>query len=578
MTATYRPAGQSTENAATEMDPTPMPLFSVLDRAARDYPNQAYTLFNGAKRTFAQVKDASDRLARFLSTHGIEKGDRIAVALPNTAHFPIIFFGILKAGAICVNCNPLYTSQELHYQLNDAGAKAVFCMDHPEQYPRTVEAVKNTDVATVVICNIKSTMPKFKAIIHSLRGRIPAAGEHEPDHLFLDQVVESARPEPPEIEIDPMEDPAVIIYTAGTTGMPKGATLTHNNLVYDLRTLEAWVRLPHEHGGPPEPIRKGGFHTYMGIIPWYQSFGMTVCMLAACWSGSRLICIPEARAGDPPFTEALSAIHKHKPTLMPAVPTLFTCFTKHPRIDEFKLTSLMGCFSGGAPLPAEVCREFEAKTGAVIFEGYGLSETGPVITSNPTARSGRKIGTVGFPLPGTDIRILDMESGSHEMPAGTDGEIAVCGPQVMKGYWQRPDETRSVFREIDGKWFFLTGDIGHFDEEGYLLITDRKKDMIIVGGFNVYPKEIENTLFNHPKIEMAAVVGVPDSESGEAVKAHVQLKQGQTATEEEILAFCRERLSSFKCPKIIEFREEMPVSPGGKLQRRHLREDSPLSA
>jgi len=577
MTATNWPTKQWPENVALDIDKDPMPLFSALDRAARDYPHQVYTIFNGASRTYAQVRDAADRLANFLTSHGIEKGDRVAVSLPNTAQFPIIFFGILKAGAVCVNCNPLYTSQELHYQLNDAGAKAIFCMDHPEQYPTTVEAIKDTAVNKVVICNIKSSLPKLKAILQSLKGKIPQAEQHEPDHLFFDQIVEAASPEPPEIEINPFEDLAVIFYSAGTTGMPKGAALTHSNLTYDLKALEEWARLRHEPGGPLEPLRKGGFHTYLGIIPWYQSFGMTVCMLAACWSASRLICLPDARAGNPPFTDALWTIEKTKATIMPAVPTLFSCFNNHPRIDEFDLTSLMGCFSGGAPLPSEVCRQFEAKTGAVIYEGYGLSETGPVATSNPTTRSGRKIGTVGFPLPGTDVKILDMDTGLHEMPAGSDGEIAICGPQVMKGYWNRPEETQSVFREFDGRQYFLTGDIGHIDEEGYLLITDRKKDLIIVGGFNVYPKEIENTLFNHPKIEMAAVVGVPDSESGEAIKAYVQLQQGETVSEAEIQAFCKEHLAAFKCPKTIEFRDSMPISPGGKLLRRQFRGDGPLS-
>jgi long-chain acyl-CoA synthetase len=233
----------------------------------------------------------------------------------------------------------------------------------------------------------------------------------------------------------------------------------------------------------------------------------------------------------------------------------------------------MGCFSGGAPLPPEVCKQFEAKTGAIIFEGYGLSETAPVATANPTNRSGRKIGTIGFPMPGTDVKILDIETGRHEMPMGADGEIGIAGPQVMKGYWNKPEENNAVFREIEGKRYFLTGDIGHVDEEGYIVITDRKKDLIIVGGFNVYPREIEDTLFQHPKLAMAAVVGVPDSKSGEAVKAYVQLKEGETATEDDIREFCKENLAGYKRPKYIEFRDTLPVSPVGKILRRKLREE-----
>jgi long-chain acyl-CoA synthetase len=258
---------------------------------------------------------------------------------------------------------------------------------------------------------------------------------------------------------------------------------------------------------------------------------------------------------------------------MPAVPTIFVAFTNHKLLDQFDLTSLMGCFSGGAPLPPEVCKQFEEKTGAVIFEGYGLSETAPVATSNPTDKARRKIGSIGFPIPGTDIKILDIENGTTELPRGEDGEIAICGPQVMKGYWNRPEETDNVFREIDGNQYFLTGDIGHVDEEGYILVTDRKKDLVIVGGFNVYPRDVEDILFQHPKVELAAVIGAPDEKSGEVVKAFVQLKPGETATEEEILEFCQEKMAGYKRPKKIEFRETLPVSNVGKVLRRVLKDE-----
>jgi long-chain acyl-CoA synthetase len=258
---------------------------------------------------------------------------------------------------------------------------------------------------------------------------------------------------------------------------------------------------------------------------------------------------------------------------MPAVPTIFVAFTHHPLFNKYDLTSLMGCFSGGAPLPPEVCRQFEAKTGAVIFEGYGLSETAPVASANPTDKSIRKIGSIGFPLPGTDIKILDIETGLAEKPVGEDGEIAISGPQVMKGYWNKPEENRAVFREIDGKRYFLTGDIGRIDEEGYIVITDRKKDLILVGGFNVYPRDVEDILFQHPKVAIAAVVGVPDPRSGESVKAFIQLKPGETATKTEILEFCKTHMAGYKRPKLIEFRNELPISPIGKILRRVLRDE-----
>lgn len=548
------------------------PLFSILDETAKEFPDRVYTVFSDATRTYAQVKETADRIAHFLAGRGISKGDRVAIFLPNLPHYPPVYFGLLKAGAVGVTCNPLYTAQELQHQLKDCGAKAVFCMDHPGFYPTTVKAIEGTAVETVVICGVKSYLPKLKGIIGGLLGKIPKAASYQPGHLFFEDVVAAAKPEPPAVEINPATDLALILYTGGTTGIPKGACLTHTNFTYDLAGINHWMQLVHEPGATPETQRRA-FHTYLGVLPFYHSFGMTCAMLSSCASASRLICVPDPRAGHPPFTEVLKIVQKHRPTLMPAVPTLFMAFTNHSLLDKFDLTSLIGCFSGGAPLPPEVCRRFEEKTGAVIFEGYGLSETAPVATANPTNTRQRKIGTIGFPLPGTDVKVLDVASGLQELPRGEDGEIAICGPQVMKGYWNRPAEDERAFRVIDGRRFFLTGDIGHIDEEGYILITDRKKDMVLVGGFNVYPREVEDILFQHPKVAIAAVVGVPDAKSGEAVKAFIQLKPGETATVEEIMAFCKENMAGYKRPKSIEFREALPMSSVGKVLRRLLRDE-----
>jgi long-chain acyl-CoA synthetase len=567
------PTSNWPEGVAHDISGYDKPLFEVLDEAAREYPNLTYTLFNGAGRTFTQVKETADRIAHFLAARGIKKGDRVAIFLPNLPHYPAIYFGILKAGGVCVTCNPMYTASELNYQLNDAGARAVFCMDHPQFYPTTVKAVEGTSIDTVIICGVKSYLPPIKGFLGGLLGKIPKAERYEPGHIFFDQAVASARPEPPPISIDPREDLALIIYTGGTTGRPKGAALTHSNFVYELMAGEEYIRLPQTPGGPPEKLRKGGIHTYLGVLPWYHSFGMTCALLSACAVGGQLICVPDPRAGNPPFTDVLKTVATFKPTLMPAVPTLFVAFTNHPLLDRFDLSSLMGCFSGGAPLPPEVCRRFEEKTGAVIFEGYGLSETAPVASINPTNRDQRKIGTIGFPLPGTDIKILDIDSGTQALPPGEDGEIAISGPQVMKGYWNRTAENLEVFRELDGRRYFLTGDIGHVDEEGYIQITDRKKDMILVGGFNVYPREVEDILFTHPKVALAAVIGVPDPERGEAVKAYIQVAPGESLSEEEILAFAKENMAGYKRPRYVEFRDALPVSPVGKILRRVLRDE-----
>ena len=549
------------------------PLFSFLDDSARKYPDKTYTIFNGAERSFAKVKDTADRIANFLGARGIRKGDRVAIFLPNIPQYPEIYFGILKAGAVCVTCNPLYTAPELSLQMRDSGAKAVFCMDHDVFYPVTVEAVKNTAVETVVICNVKSYLPKALGIIGGLLGKIPKAARHEKGHFMFDDAVKSAKPEPPAVSIDPMKDLALIIYTGGTTGVPKGASLTHSNFVFDVMAVAEWVRIPHEKGGAPEQIRVGGFHCYLGVLPWYHSFGMTMVMLSACYSGSRLVCIPNPRDGKPPFTVVLEAVQKYRTTIVCAVPTIFIAFMNHPHLKKYDLSSIMACGSGGAPLPVEVARQFEEKTGAIIFEGYGLSETAPLVTANPSDTKLRKFGSVGFPISNTDVKIVDMETGLKELPHGEDGEIAISGPEVMVGYWEKPTENEAVFREIGGSRYFLTGDIGHIDEEGYIIITDRKKDMILVGGFNCYPREVEEVLFEHPKIALAAVVGIPDPVSGEAVKVFVQLKPGVTATEEEIREFAKARLAGYKRPRYVEFRDALPVSPIGKVLRRVLRDE-----
>jgi len=390
---------------------------------------------------------------------------------------------------------------------------------------------------------------------------------------MFDDVVRRARPEVPALKINPLTDGAFILYTGGTTGVPKGACLSHANIVSNLMTVQEWVRVSEEPGSPPKQVEPGGIHTYLGVLPWYHSFGLTLVMLWSCFNASKLICIPDPRAGKPPFTEVLRAIEKYKATIVVAVPTIYSAVVNHPLTDKFDLSSIVGCGSGAAPLPVEGIKQFEAKTKSVIFEGYGMTETSPVITLNPTNLEQRKIGSVGLPVPGVDIKILDVETGAEELPQGKDGEIAASGPPIMLGYWNKPEANKASFREINGQRYLLTGDIGHFDEEGFVVITDRKKDMIIVGGFNVYPRDVEEVLYAHPKVALAAVVGIPDAHTGEAVKAFIQLKPGTAATEEELLEFCKDKMAGYKRPRFIEFRESLPTSVVGKVLRRVLREE-----
>jgi long-chain acyl-CoA synthetase len=461
----------------------------------------------------------------------------------------------------------------LNYQLKDCGAKALFVMDHPIFYPTAVAALEGAEVKTVVICNVKSYLPKLKSMIGSLLGKIPKADRHEPGHFLFDDIVKSSKPVTPSLKINPTEDVALIIYTGGTTGTPKGACVSHASLVSNVLTVQEWVRVSGNPGERARQVEPGGVHTHLGVLPWYHSFGLTLAMLWSCQTASKLVCIPDPRAGNPPFTEVLKAVEKHKVTIMAGVPTIYSAFVNHPLIDKFDLTSLIGCGSGAAPLPVELIKEFEKKTGSVIFEGYGLSETSPVLTLNPTNLEQRQMGAVGLPFPSTDIKIVDLETGLKELPLGQDGEIAAYGPQVMLGYWNKPEANRNAFREIDGKRYFLTGDIGHIDENGFVIITDRKKDMAIVGGFNVYPKDVEEVLYTHPKVALAAVIGVPDPHTGEKIKAFVQLRPGVQATEEEILEFCSQKMTGYKRPRSVEFRESLPTSVVGKVLRRVLKEE-----
>ncbi len=554
------------------------PLFSLLDDSARDYPGMTYTIFQDATRTYTQVQDAANRVANFLAGRGVAKGDRCAIFLPNIPHYPEVFFGIIKSGAAAVTCNPMYTVGELNFQLKDSGAKVLFVMDHPLFYRTATQAMAGTNVETVVVCNIKAYLPGFKAFLGGLLGKIPQAKDKDPSHVMFDDVLAQSSPQPPAVGLDPPEDLALILYTGGTTGVPKGACLTHSNLVYDTMASTEWIRLEPVGGGPPAPVERGGVHTALGVLPWYHSYGLTLCLLGTAYTGNKMVCIPDPRAGKPPFTDVLGAIQKYKVTTMAAVPTIYTAIINHPLTDKFDLTSIRGCGSGGAPCPVQVIKQFEEKTGAIIFEGYGLTETGPVLTTNPTSAEKRKVGSTGLPIPGTDMKIVDLETGLTELPLGEEGEIAASGPQVMKGYWGRPEADTEVFREIDGKRFFLTGDIGKMDQDGFIVITDRKKDLILVGGFNAYPREIEEVLYTHPAVAEAAVVGVPDPKSGEHVKAFIQLKPGQEATEEEIIAFCKERLAGYKRPREIEFRDELPKSLIGKVLRRVLRDEERAKA
>ncbi|MDH4212286.1 MAG: long-chain fatty acid--CoA ligase [Candidatus Thorarchaeota archaeon] len=549
------------------------PLFALLDNIAKEHPDAPSTLWSGVSRSFAEVKDHADRIANFLVSRGIKKGDRVAIFLPNLPFYPPIFFGILKTGAIAVTCNPSYTPGELNFQLKDAGVKAVFCMDDKRFTPMTYKASEGTEVETVIVCSVKSFLPKAKATIGGLLGKIPKSPYYEEGKTFFyDNIVTEFEPEAPKVKINPKEDLALILYTGGTTGTPKGAMLTHRNLYANVMQIDEWVQLEPKGGGTPEKLKRG-VEIYVGALPWYHSYGLTLTMIASYLMGSAVICIPDPRAGKPPLTELLADVQKYKGSIMHCVPALYAGMVNHPNVGKYDLSTIKACGSGAAPLPPELAKNFEAKTGAIVFEGYGLTETSPMTHANPSLTNLRKFGSIGVPIPDTHSIILDMETGEKELAQGETGEIAVSGPQVFRGYWNKPKETAEVFREIKGTKYFLTGDIGHIDEDGFFVISDRKKDMVNIGGLKAYPREIEDTLYEHPAIAMAAAIGVPkgDDTGNEFVKAFVVLKDGQSATPEEIVEWAKEKLASYKRPREVEIMDKLPVSTAGKVLRRELR-------
>ena len=552
------------------------PLYKILENTAEKSGDLPYTKFMGTTTTYSETNDAANRISNFLIKNGIKKGDKVAIFLPNTPHYPIVFFGILKAGGVAVTCNPSYTTGELNFQLKDSEAEMVFCLDHERFTPSTYEAIKGTQVKHVVICSVKDFLPKIKGILGSILGKVPKSPYYEGNitSIYKD-IIASYEPEKPRIEFQE-EDLAILIYTGGTTGVPKGVMLSHKNLYSNILQINEYVRIDPEETGEVQPFRYGE-EVFIGALPWYHSYGLTLTMIAGMYIGATVIPIIDPRAGKPPLSVILEAIHEHRGTVFHAVPAFYAAIVNHQNVDQYDLTSIIGCGSGAAPLAPELAKNFERITNSWIVEGYGLSETSPVTHMNPTNKIQRKFGTVGLPVPDTYVQIVDLDTGTKELPQGEDGEIALSGPQVMKGYWKKPEATAEVFREIDGKKYFLTGDIGHLDEEGFTVITDRKKDMIIVGGLKAYPREIEDILYGHPKVKLAAVIGLPsvddDDPKNEYVAAYLVLKEGETSTEEEIIGWCKERMAGYKRPKKVEFRDELPMTNIGKVLRRVIKED-----
>lgn len=525
---------------------------TLLDDAVARFGDRPAFDFLGQQTSYSQLGALVARAAKGLQARGAGPGTHIALLLPNCLYYPIFYFAALKIGATVVNCNPLYTPRELNNQIQDSQASILVTLDLAALWDKAVTLADAGLIRHTIICPFAKQLPLGKNVLFNLAKRkelAPAAKNH-PKSIAFDRLTDNDGDYNP-VNIDAATHLAVLQYTGGTTGVPKGAMLTHGNLYANVRQCELWFG-DFEYGQ----------ERMMAVIPFFHIFAMTGALNLAIRVGAEIIALPRFQIDD-----LIKAIQRKKPTILPAVPTIYTAINNYTGIDKVEMHSIKACISGGAPLPREVYEQFVAKTGAVLVEGYGLSETAPVASVNPTDGNHR-IGSIGLPLPQTEIAIVSLEDGKTRMPAGEKGEICIRGPQVMARYWQRPEASAEV---IDADGFLHTGDVGIMEEDGFTYIVDRIKDLIIAGGFNVYPRHVEEAIYLHPAVEECVVGGVPDAYRGETVKAWIKLRDGERLTIDEMKAFLADKLSPIEQPKAIEFRAEpLPKTLIGKLSRKTL--------
>lgn len=538
------------EGVPTQLDYPHVPLYYLLDEAAGRAPRRPATNFFGKTLSYGAIKDQSDRLADALRGLGVAAGDRVALLLPNCPPFVICYYGALKAGAVVVALNPLASPEELAAQLADCAAETLITI--PLFAAMAAELRTTTALRRLVVARLADYLPLPLNLAMGLReGRqlstVPSPRPLELRALLASPPGNGFRPAP----VDP-GGLAVLLYSGGTTGAAKGIMLSHAACVANAHQLKAWGRLQADN-------------RILAVLPLFHGYGMSVTMNAALLAGGEIVLLPRFDA-----REVLKTIQRRRPTFFTGVPTMFVAFSKLPGLKRYRLNSLKGIFVGAAPLTMALKTDFEARTGARMIEGYGLTEAVTAIMANPYSGQ-HKLGSIGVPFPDVDMQIVGLDHG-RPLPPGEQGEIVLRSPTLMLGYYNRPEATAEALR--DG-WLY-TGDIGMMDEDGYFYITDRKKDLIIVGGFNVFPREVEELLVQHPKVQEAAVVGVPDEYAGERVKAFVVLRQGEQATADELIAYLGERLTRYKLPAAVEFRAELPRSMIGKVLRRALREAAPM--
>ncbi len=522
------------------------PLYEILRRAAAEGGGLPATTFLGQDLTFGELKQAADRLATALARQGIGKGDRVGIMLPNCPQYVIAVFAVLRLGAIVVNLNPAYAPPETEHLVRDSGIRMLVTLDRLAAGALALQS--KTALQTVIITSLAEFSPEATA-------PAPIAGTMR----LCDLIAEVSTIDLPRVAIDPDEDVAVLQYTGGTTGVPKAAMLTHRNIFANTIQTELWHHRSTERGRD----------RFLLVIPYFHIYGLTVGMMRGLWQGARQILIPKYDV-----EAVLAALRDYQPTYFPAVPTIYVSLLNHPRLHEFNLDRVCSYNSGSAPIALEVIEKFERLVNVPLQQGYGLSEASPVTHSTPHLAR-RKPASIGLPMPDTDMKIVDLETGTRELPLGEEGELCVAGPQIMKGYWNRPDETAIALRtDDDGVVWLHTGDIARIDDDGFTFVVQRKKDMIIVDGYNVYPSEVEGALYAHPAVMEAAVIGVPHAYHGEIVKAVVVLKAEQTATLDELKSHCAGRLAEFKRPRAIEIRDSLPKSAVGKVLYTKLRAEA----
>ncbi|RLC80431.1 MAG: long-chain fatty acid--CoA ligase [Chloroflexi bacterium] len=558
------------EGVPATIDYPSIPLDQFLTDAAAKHPDHAAIVFGAAlgsrvmdaQLTYGQLDDAVNRFAAGLQKMGVQKGDRVAIMLPNCPQFVIAAYGTWRIGGIVVCCNPLYVPREVEHLVNDSGTETIVVMSSLYERVKSIRAA--TGLKRVIVTNIKEYFPGLLKFLFTLAKEKKEGHRVEisddADTYWFQSVLQSTAAQPAPVKIEP-EEVATLIYTGGTTGVPKGAQLTHHNLVSNATLLNVWSK------------SKEAEDVMIACMPYFHVYGLTAGMNTPIANALTIVQIPNPRD----MVHVLKSIEKHRATYYPGVPTMFIGFNNFPTRDEYDLTSLRFAVSAAAPLPPEVQQKFETITGGKMVEAYGLTETSPAACMDPIEHP--RARSIGVPVPDTELKIVDADTGTQEMEVGEVGEIIIKGPQVMKGYWNMPTETANAIRTgPDGQtgWFY-SGDIGYMDEDGYFHITDRKKDIIIAGGYNIYPADVEAVLFEHAAVKEAAVVGVVDPRQGESVKAFIVLKEGESATKDEIIAFCRERLAIYKAPRFIEFRDDLPKSIIGKVLRRSLRDEEAQS-